>query len=251
MYIVGMTLRDVYALFPPGGVGAEVGVKRGNNARAMFAATVPSKLHLIDPWGKDTDHAYSAHEAQATMQGYYEAVAKWSALPENGGRIEVVRDYSTVAATRFPEGYFDWVYIDGLHDYENVYADLSAFLPKIKPGGFLFGDDYWDLSVNPNKKKKSNLPQDVALGMINGVNDFCDRFGQELLFVTSDESPKFFLARKGEATSSREILRKALAAAPFVVEVENPRSMRTAIAHTAGADPMQSRRVVVKVADVR
>ena len=249
MYIIGMTLPEVYALFPADSVGAEIGVKRGANARRMFSIIKPRKLHLIDPWGKDADHAYTAHEAQSIMQGFYEANVKWAALPEQGGRVDIVRDYSTVAAATFPDHYFDWVYIDGLHDYENVYADLAAFDPKIRPGGFLFGDDYWDLSVNPNKKKKSNIPEDKALGMINGVNDFCADYDHELLFVTSDESPKFFLAKKNAPAASREIMKQVLAVAPFVVEVENPRSFRTTLADTASADPAKQRRVIMKVAD--
>lgn len=247
MYIVGMKLDDIYPYFPPESVGAEIGVKRGKNAKRMFARIKPKKLHLIDPWGKDASHAYSAHEPTENMQAFYEANVAWANLPENGGRIDIIRDYSVEAAKRFPDNYFDWAYIDGLHDYENVYADLAAFAPKIKPGGFLFGDDYWDLSVNPNKKIKRDMPEERALGMINGVNDFCTHHGYELLFITSDESPKFFLAKKGEPAASRDILTRLLSDVPFVVEIENPRNVRTVFAETANADPAQARRVIPKV----
>ncbi len=37
MYIVGMTLPKIYAYFPPDSIGAEIGVKRGGNARRMFS----------------------------------------------------------------------------------------------------------------------------------------------------------------------------------------------------------------------
>lgn len=36
----------------------------------------------------------------------------------------------------------DLVYIDASHDYEDVVADVEAWLPVVRKGGVLFGDDY-------------------------------------------------------------------------------------------------------------
>ena len=38
--------------------------------------------------------------------------------------------------------YFDWIYIDGNHTYEYVKQDLEGYRPKVKPGGYMAGDDY-------------------------------------------------------------------------------------------------------------
>lgn len=37
---------------------------------------------------------------------------------------------------------FDFVYIDGLHTYEQVKKDIENYLPIIKEGGFIGGHDY-------------------------------------------------------------------------------------------------------------
>jgi len=42
----------------------------------------------------------------------------------------LIRDYSYSAAASFADDFFDWVYIDGIHDYENIYRDLASFVPK-------------------------------------------------------------------------------------------------------------------------
>lgn len=36
----------------------------------------------------------------------------------------------------------DLVYIDASHEYESVLADIRAYLPLLRPGGVVFGDDY-------------------------------------------------------------------------------------------------------------
>lgn len=36
----------------------------------------------------------------------------------------------------------DYLYIDAAHDYESVRADLSTWVPHVKPGGLILGDDY-------------------------------------------------------------------------------------------------------------
>lgn len=49
----------------------------------------------------------------------------------------------SVSASRlFAEGSLDWVHLDARHDYASVKADIEAWLPRVRPGGWLSGDDY-------------------------------------------------------------------------------------------------------------
>jgi predicted O-methyltransferase YrrM len=36
----------------------------------------------------------------------------------------------------------DYLYVDADHSYESVAADLAAWVPHVKPGGLILGDDY-------------------------------------------------------------------------------------------------------------
>lgn len=244
MFITDLSLTQIYELFDPDTVGAEVGVKRGANARAMFATIKPKVLYLIDPWGKDDDDPYlvNAHAPAAKMRKFFGDVSAWADDPMTGGRIKVVRDYSQVAAKTFPDRFFDWVFIDGIHDYENVYGDLLAFAPKIKEDGFLFGDDYEDGSIILKKRKQRPQP---TLEMINGVNDFCRDHGFELVFLSNDVPPKFFLAKQGANSRSRDILRRVLNKASFVLEIDDPRRVRNTLVRP---DPEGDTRVVMRIA---
>ena len=55
--------------------------------------------------------------------------------------ILIVAD-SVAASGLLADGSVEWVHLDARHDYASVRADIDAWLPKIKPGGWLSGDDY-------------------------------------------------------------------------------------------------------------
>jgi hypothetical protein len=57
-------------------------------------------------------------------------------------RIQLVISDSLAAAGLFADESFAWVHIDARHDYHSVVADINAWAPKVKPGGWLSGDDY-------------------------------------------------------------------------------------------------------------
>lgn len=49
---------------------------------------------------------------------------------------------SVTASTFFADASIDWVHLDARHDAPHLTADIRAWLPKVKPGGWLSGDDY-------------------------------------------------------------------------------------------------------------
>ena len=57
-------------------------------------------------------------------------------------RIQLVISDSVSASRLFSDASLDWVHLDARHDYASVTADVAAWLPKIKQGGWLSGDDY-------------------------------------------------------------------------------------------------------------
>ena len=59
-----------------------------------------------------------------------------------GDRIQLVISDSVSASRLFADLSLDWVHLDARHDYASVKADIGAWLPKIRKGGWLSGDDY-------------------------------------------------------------------------------------------------------------
>eukprot|EP00602_Paraphysomonas_sp_CaronLab_P001409 CAMPEP_0185026248 /NCGR_PEP_ID=MMETSP1103-20130426/10182_1 /TAXON_ID=36769 /ORGANISM="Paraphysomonas bandaiensis, Strain Caron Lab Isolate" /LENGTH=114 /DNA_ID=CAMNT_0027559757 /DNA_START=408 /DNA_END=749 /DNA_ORIENTATION=- len=56
--------------------------------------------------------------------------------------LEVCQNYTTVCATRYPDNFFDFIYVDARHDYKGVLVDLHTWWPKLKRGGIIGGHDY-------------------------------------------------------------------------------------------------------------
>ena len=59
-----------------------------------------------------------------------------------GDTITLIIADSLSASRLFPAGSIEWVHLDARHDYASVKADIEAWLPKVKAGGWLSGDDY-------------------------------------------------------------------------------------------------------------
>ena len=59
-----------------------------------------------------------------------------------GDTITLIISDSLSASRLFAARSLEWVHLDARHDYASVKADIEAWLPKVKPGGWLSGDDY-------------------------------------------------------------------------------------------------------------
>jgi hypothetical protein len=136
-------------MLPKNSIGEEIGVHEGHFSAEILQTVNPRELHLIDPWKHEVADAYKdalyggkAQNGQAAMDDRYHSVQPRFGADIRSGRVKIHREYSTPALARFPDGYFDWIYIDGNHLYEYVQKDLALSFRKIKPGGYIAGDDY-------------------------------------------------------------------------------------------------------------
>ena len=130
-------------------LAAEIGVRSGENMLAMLQEMNLRALFLVDPYlPYDDGGCYQTKEMQdinrANMlyraSGYFE-------------RIVLFFQKSHQAVRLIPDKYFDYVYIDGSHDYEDVKLDLELWLNKIKEGGILAGHDYNSIVAWPGVTK--------------------------------------------------------------------------------------------------
>lgn len=57
--------------------------------------------------------------------------------------VTLIVKNSIDAALLFPDAFFEFIFIDAAHDYDNVKQDILTWLPKLKPNiGVIAGHDY-------------------------------------------------------------------------------------------------------------
>ena len=133
-------------MLPKHTVGAEIGVWTGKFTKQVLDIVQPEQYHLIDPYEFMPQYPArwyggSRAKSQAAMDEIYEDIRRrFGSL----SCIRIHRVKAAKAASRFTESFFDWVYIDGDHSYKEVKKDIRRYLPLVKSGGLLCGDD-WQL----------------------------------------------------------------------------------------------------------
>lgn len=127
----------------------EVGAFKGKSASYMAVEIAKSnksiRFDVIDTWEGSAEHQHGGthQDADVMAQGLYETFL--ANIESVRAFINPIRMTSLEAATLYKDGSLDFVFIDASHDYENVKADILAWRPKVKPGGFLGGHDYNEL----------------------------------------------------------------------------------------------------------
>ncbi len=138
----------VLAMLPKGGVGAEIGVWKGDFSRQILDAARPKTLHLIDPWKSRSEEtharAWYSSARGADMSAIFHSVQKRFSGEIETGQVILHAMTSSKALSRLPDGELDFVYVDGDHAYDAVRADLDVSFVKTRPGGLICVDDHFD-----------------------------------------------------------------------------------------------------------
>lgn len=147
----------MYQAFPKNGIGAEIGVALGGNARNLYLASMPTEFHLIDCWEVQYGEFEVDHNNLVNHRQRLDIV---KAIFENVAGVKVHVSYSVPAAKKFDDEYFDWIYVDANHMRTGFLEDVNAWWPKIKVGGIMAGHDY--IMEEPSIQVKDALDEWMA-----------------------------------------------------------------------------------------
>ena len=177
-YIEGMVRDNLYEIFNELGykVGAEIGVRMGNNAVAMFQRVQDLKLYLIDSWcnygeyftqNDDHDLLYCFAAARRRLEDY------------NG---VFIRKFSADAVKEIEDNSLDFVYIVANHSYDYCMMDIIMWTQKVRKGGIVSGHDYRVTRECPGRDRNN-------CGVDDAVTDYTNFHRISDVYVTTLPSP--------------------------------------------------------------
>lgn len=124
---------------------AEVGCKEGRTTEFLLKNDPNVHVVAIDPWEpvpnsaedySDFDYDRIVDEFTQRCTPYKDRIAIYKGLS-----LDAAKHYADLIASGKYEP-FHVVFIDAGHDYENCHADIEAWWPLVRPGGYLAGHDY-------------------------------------------------------------------------------------------------------------
>jgi len=154
-------------------VWVEVGVFHGQSLAYLgvevLNRNLPMTIHAVDNFagwpgvaqGEELYESFLRNTKPIRDQMPYLAVNASTANPLGPG-FSIHRLPSVDAARTFEDSSVDVVWLDADHTEAAVSADIAAWLPKVKPGGWLGGDD-WAFS-GVRKAVSQHFPKGYLLG---------------------------------------------------------------------------------------
>lgn len=100
------------------------------------------KIYAVDTFEGSEEHTEIIKDIKSNSSSLLEIFKTHISLCEVDDIINPIQGRSLDVVSQFEDESIDFIFIDASHDYENVLADITAWYPKLKPGGLIAGDDY-------------------------------------------------------------------------------------------------------------
>jgi hypothetical protein len=172
---------DFLEWLPKGGKVAELGVETGLYAKKIIQINKPSELHLVDVWDSIPEPWPSLKEQIAN----YSKILKDFSSEIERGEVRVHKGDDLAYMRTFPDHYFDWVYIDTSHSYEQTLRELEICDNKVKSNGYICGHDYVDNEFGRNS----------GFGVIQAVDHFTRNSNWRITRLTNETEATFILEK--------------------------------------------------------
>ena len=128
-YGLGNLIKEIE--FP---IGVEIGCADGFTTEHLLESNPNLSIYCIDPWVNYIDwNGNNLNEREEIYKIFLDRTSKF------GDRVKVLRKFSDDAVTDIPDNSLDFIFIDGLHTYDQVTRDMTNYYPKLKNNGIFSG----------------------------------------------------------------------------------------------------------------
>jgi len=138
-------------------------------------------LTCVDTWAGDVHPSDEVQRPSAPWM--LVACARYLMEAGVGASIRLIPSTSREAAKTWTMP-IDWLYIDADHRYEAVCADLAAWVPHVRPGGLILGDDYGHRDFPGVQRAWDEFEDTHGLTLTRYQSDPPDPDGVQLIYGT-------------------------------------------------------------------
>lgn len=121
----------------------EIGTMYGASIKWCFEHFKISKYYAIDPFIQYDEYKIDGFNKILIKKGGDKLFKEVTNNFKKYKQVEFIRKFSNEAHQLIPNNSLDICFIDGNHEYQYVMDDIKNYLPKIKKGGIICGDDYF------------------------------------------------------------------------------------------------------------
>lgn len=147
-------------------VGIEIGSDHGWTTEYLLKSVPDLFVHTIDPYSSYIDWDGTPSSEFAREQAHRNLIEATKDFPDRTKHHLLTSDD---AAKEFEDESMDFIFVDGIHTYEQVHKDCANYWPKVKKGGLLCGHDY-----------------NAVEGVKRAVDEVAEKLGKKISFTKQD-----------------------------------------------------------------
>lgn len=145
-------------------IGIEIGTDVGETASYLLSNRNDLFLHCVDPYINYID--WNGNNLNDRISIYEQMIKN---LEPYKDRYSLYKKTSDSALESFEDESFDFIFIDGLHIYEQVLKDCQNYYSKVKKDGLFCGHDF-----------------NAIQGVNKAVLEFADSVGKKIYTTYND-----------------------------------------------------------------
>ena len=142
----------------------EIGCDIGDTTQFLLDSNPNLILTGVDPYVNYVDwNGNNLNEREVVYEQFTNRISGYK------NRFSLLREYSDDAVKHVLDDSFDVIFIDGLHEYDQLTKDCANYYSKLKEGGIFSGHDY-----------------NAIVGVRKAADEFAAKVGKTIQFTDCD-----------------------------------------------------------------
>jgi hypothetical protein len=161
------------------GLIAEVGVAEGHFSEYLLNELRPKRLFAFDMFTGHERRIFGGRKSKIAFHNISHRDFYQRRFADRGQQVVIEEGLSYVNLVKYPNSYFDLIYIDADHSYDVVKQDANIAKYKLAHGGSIVFDDYTILSPY----------EGMPYGVVQAVNELVVREDWRVCGFALDRDP--------------------------------------------------------------